>query len=80
MSESNDVLGMEGNESFIDESPREVDNSGRLIRGTTRLEATAPPANRPILRPPPKPGWLLKRKEHADNEDELRPILVLNGM
>jgi hypothetical protein len=27
LSESNDVLGMEGNESFIDESSREVDNS-----------------------------------------------------
>jgi hypothetical protein len=50
----------------------------KLRRGTLDIEATLLPAINSDLKPPPKPGWLLRKKTNSDGE-ELRPILVMNG-
>jgi hypothetical protein len=76
--EEQDTTGMEEKVNHPEESSSDEQDQQKIIRGTVDIEAILPPAINSDLKPPPKPGWLLRKKTNSDNE-ELRPILVMNG-
>jgi hypothetical protein len=75
-----DTAGMEERVNHPEESSsdEQVTRPEKLRKGTLDIEAILPPAINSYLKPPPNPGWLLRKKTNSD-EEELRPISAMNG-